>query len=130
MKKLRWISVLAYACLIFYLSSRAIAVPQNMPMHLDKLIHLILYAVLGFALLWALRVTVFKNHPQIVMISTMLAIFYGAAIEFFQSFFPGRSAEAMDLLADAIGSFLGAYIAALVAEKIRGKRRTEETEYA
>ena len=44
--------------------------------------------------------------------ATLFAMTYGLSDEFHQLFVPGRSAELYDALADTIGGFLGASIAA------------------
>lgn len=121
MKKLRWIPVIAYAGFILYVSVRALFYHEILPPHVDKLIHLALYSVLGFGLVWALRATRFRYHPHIVLIATAVCVFYGATTEFIQSFVPGRSAEAFDLVADGIGGIAGAWIAAATAHYLRGE---------
>jgi VanZ family protein len=53
----------------------------------DKLAHLLVYAVLGACF--------------------MLSIAYGISDEFHQSFTPGRTPDARDLVADGIGAAIG-----------------------
>lgn len=119
MKKLRWIPVAAYAGFILYLSVRTFVQPPVSVPHIDKAVHFLLYCGLGFALLWSLRATRLKYHPRIVAIAAMAALLYGAVTELYQSFLPGRSAQFADLVADGLGGFLGAILAAQVARRLR-----------
>ncbi len=109
-----------YAGLIFYLSSRAWPAPSTLPEGADKVIHTLLYAMLAFGVLWALRATPFKRHPHLIWIAVLIGMLYGATDEFHQSFVPGRSSSPADLLADMIGSIMGAWIAVYTARRLRG----------
>ena len=120
MKRLRWIPVVAYAGLIFFLSSRAWSEP---PFELfygaDKVVHAIMYACLGFGLVWAFRATRWKFHPYLFWVAVLISLAYGASDEFHQSFVQGRTASIADLVADGIGGFVGAYGAVVLARIIR-----------
>ena len=100
MKYLRWLPALAYAGLIFYLSSRAWPAPTELPAGTDKVIHLCIYAVLGFVLLWALRTTRLKDHPFLVVIAGCMGFAYGVFDEIHQAFVPGRTPSVWDAIAD------------------------------
>lgn len=106
---------MAYAGLIFYLSSRAWPTPSTLPPGVDKGVHIAMYAILGFSLLWALHSTRLKHSRFIVLIAASIGMSYGALDEFHQSFVPGRDASIFDVLADGAGSAAGAWAAAKLA---------------
>ncbi len=93
--------VVAYAALIFVLSSfSSFPVPRGI-FSFDKVIHLVEYAVLGFL--------VARAWPRARWWGAAIAAtLYGVTDEIHQSFVPGRSADPFDALADAIGSTIGA----------------------
>ena len=101
---------LAWMALIFYLSSQpAIDITPLFP-HQDKVFHAVIYGVLAVALLGSMR-----HHPdgyryRQVAIAVLLATLYGLSDEFHQSFVPGRSPEAGDVLADAAGALLATLV--------------------
>lgn len=104
---------LGWAALIFALTSvPGSAVPDVGGDSTDKLVHLLLYGVLGGFILpavWA------AEHPvRSVLLATVLASLFGVVDELHQSLIPGRSAEMLDWLADAIGGLTGALVAVVV----------------
>jgi VanZ family protein len=106
-RRLAWIVAVAYACVIFYLSTQTNPLPTLTAHVWDKLLHLIEYGGLGLLLGVALQ-----QQPQLswrdVLFWTALAGFlYGGSDELHQSFVPGRDAEVGDMLADTLGCFLG-----------------------
>ena len=74
------------------------------------MVHFIVYAILGFLAGTSLRKSGIRNYALIGM---MLALSIGLADETHQSFIPMRNVEALDLLADGLGSFVGAYFSKL-----------------
>lgn len=100
---LRWLLVLGYAAVIFWLSHQ----PQlpTTPGG-DKTAHVVAYAGLGFLLALALA----PGRTVVVRTLSAWAIgsLYGISDEWHQSFVPGRDASAADMLADMIGSGVGA----------------------
>ena len=80
----------------------------------DKVIHAGVYAVLGGLCLLALRRTWSRGVGWLIATATLLALVYGSTDELHQLFVPGRSADPYDALADGIGGFVGASLAALV----------------
>jgi len=75
--------------------------PPSEPLINDKIQHFIAFAALAVpcAMSWPLR----RFFPLLAV----ALIAYGAAIEFTQHFLPWRSAEWLDLLADAAGVVAG-----------------------
>jgi VanZ family protein len=93
--------------LIFFASS----VPgDEITIHVwDKLLHLMVYAVLGFLFLvpvtdgrWS------KVTGWTVAIAVVLSTLYGMTDEYHQNFTPERTPDVRDLLADALGATIGA----------------------
>ena len=109
----RWLAVL-WAMVIFGLSSiPGKSLPELPALHFDKVIHALIYAVLGGLSYLGFPVTVSRRLG--VLAAALLATLFGASDEFHQLFVAGRSADLLDLLADGVGSLLGAGSAALVA---------------
>ena len=71
---------------------------------LDKLVHIFLYAGLGFLLYHTIKNS---SNPKLynhaMVFTLILGSVYGASDEFHQSFVPGRTASIWDLAADSIG---------------------------
>ena len=120
---------LGYAGLIFFLSAQSsFPVPQEI-WSFDKGIHCVEYGVLGFLVARAVRGRPgsgsIRPHSdqRTVLIAVILSSLYGASDEFHQSFVPRRSAEALDVAADTVGSLMGALVFALHSHRSRrGKR--------
>jgi VanZ family protein len=92
--------------LIFFASS----VPgDQLPGHFwDKLVHLLVYAVLGVLFLVPLaEARLSRVTAKVAATAVLLSLFYGAFDELHQSFTPGRSPDVRDLFADALGAALG-----------------------
>ncbi|MEO1767825.1 VanZ family protein [Thiobacter aerophilum] len=77
--------------------------------HGDKLEHAATFAWLAF---WFLQITPRRALPMAALLSL------GVAIEIAQSFTPTRSAEAADVVADAVGLLLGAKLAGTRAGRL------------
>ena len=73
---------------------------------MDKILHVIAYAILSFLMGTSLRKSGIRNYALIGM---MLALSIGLADEIHQAFVLVRNASATDLLADSLGAFVGAY---------------------
>lgn len=101
-----WLPALAWAGAIFFLSSRSRLPegPELIP-HFDKVAHFGAYALLGLLLARAVRAT---ELPLAAAVA--LGWLYGASDEWHQSFVPGRSVDAWDWAADALGVLAGVYL--------------------
>lgn len=103
-----WIPPLAYAALIFWLSS--LSVPPTPLTSLlgflgDKLAHMAEYGVLGILLYRAVLATVWKPvQRRAVLFAVLAASLYGMSDEIHQAFVPLREAEVGDWVADTIGA--------------------------
>jgi VanZ family protein len=76
----------------------------------DKVVHFVLFGVLSFLLIRAFQqqTTHSRLHQSAGLISAILGSIYGVLIELAQEYvFISRSAELFDVIADAIGAFLG-----------------------
>lgn len=118
-KTLRWIPVAAYAGFIFYMSSRPWPVPTDLPLYTDKLIHALIYAALGFGLVWAFRATRLRCSSHLLWIAALVGTLYGVTDEIHQHFVPGRTPSIADVLADGAGSFVGAWTGLVAARLLR-----------
>ena len=106
---LYWLPVIVYCAAIFIQSS--FPTSQRIPdwRNLDKVLHVAAYAILGVLFFRALSTGRFStNHKAAVILSILFSGLYGLSDEVHQSFVPGRSAEAADVLADFMGGILGA----------------------
>lgn len=90
--------------------------------HLDKLVHVLMFAGLSF--LWYLHVRVRHLLMQKIKTFTLTSLFFVAAtmfglvMEFIQrDFIPHRSFDWYDVVADAAGAMAGALLAGLIKEK-------------
>ncbi len=108
-----WLAVAACAGLIFWLSSLSNPLPFLPSGHwsIDKLGHAAEYALLAALCARALAGSV-KTPGRVLLGAWFLATLYGASDEWHQSFVPGRSADVLDLAADAAGAAVGALLSA------------------
>ena len=112
-----WLPVLLYCLLIFIQSS--FPASEHVPQFdfSDKLLHVGVYAVLGFLLYRAF--SAMDNGAttvRLIAISIFLTALYGASDEIHQYFVPSRSAEFLDFTADAIGGILGVMTAMIICK--------------
>ena len=119
----RWLPLLLYSALIFYLSSAP--TPEFAKTNIqgaDKVLHVGAFSVWGFLCSWALA----GNCPGLsrrwfVLIVTAAGALYGFSDEIHQSFVVDRVADPWDLLADLGGSLLGVCVALAWMNRSRGK---------
>jgi VanZ family protein len=109
-----WLPVVLIALGIFLGSSVAgTSLPRLGFAGQDKLVHLGEYGLLGF---FARRALVRwlgdgpRTRTASVLAAMAVAFVYGLSDEFHQSFVPGRSVEALDVLADVTGGLTGAVV--------------------
>jgi hypothetical protein len=107
-----WLPPLAWAFLIFYISSGGVPRAGNsywVDFGIKKTAHLLEYAI--FAILFY---RAFKNsgwgRNQSLTISLFLAIFYGATDELHQILTPGREPRLRDVIFDTIGAGTALYL--------------------
>ncbi|MEE9593947.1 MAG: VanZ family protein [Candidatus Hydrothermarchaeales archaeon] len=113
-----WGPVISYAGVIFYLSSIPFLTPPALggivwvQIDPDQLIlHLFEYSLLGFLLLRAVINSRAPHYAESALaLAVVLGFLYGVTDEVHQYFVPNRTASFFDVLADGLGSFIGAYI--------------------
>ena len=114
----RWRPPLAWAAVILVLTSIPVpSTPVDDVLGLDKLVHLVLYGVLGALAARAARTPSRARLPLLAALGAV--ILFAAADEWHQALVPGRSADPLDWVADAVGALAGT---ALV---VRGLLRSE-----
>ena len=106
----RWRPPLLWAGVILILTSIPNPPIPRQLASTDKLVHLAMYAGLGFLLARSLLDTNRALGAVLITIVAVLAI--AAADEWHQQFIPGRSMDVADWRADAAGAILGAGAAA------------------
>ena len=106
-----WFPILLYCLLIFIQSSRPTPdITPHWP-YVDKVLHFTAYALLGALFLRAFKTTRIKHQLKLILaLSVLFSSLYGISDEIHQSFVPYRTADAIDALADIIGSIIGVYI--------------------
>ena len=93
--------------LILSLSSLpAQSIPKTWLLNWDKLIHLIEYIILGILAMKSFK----KINFNSVLIVITFGIVFGSVDEFLQSFISGRFSSGLDVLADTIGTTIGALL--------------------
>jgi len=106
-----WLPVVLYALVIFTSSS----FPQpEMPIsfwNFDKILHLAEYGLFGILLARAIKGTSPSiKLSRLYLLAGVIALCYGISDEFHQSFVPGRTVSAWDVLTDGVGGLLGALL--------------------
>jgi len=101
-----WTPVAIWAGFIFYMSGKEGVNLPSFP-YSDKMIHICVYAMFGFFVARALARAHGLEAYKIIIITALLAGFYGMTDEIHQTFVSTRSAELLDLIADFLGGFLG-----------------------
>lgn len=94
------LAAFVWSALLFYLSSvpGGASFLDRFPSGADKVVHAGAYLVLGGLL------TLAFGRPRLAF---LLALLYGASDEIHQLYVPGRHADLLDLLADAVGAAVG-----------------------
>lgn len=109
------------SCLIWCLSWPAIAIllltplPFDMIARSDLLGHLLLFAVMTISTI------AFARTPGQIIGLAMLSITYGIALEFGQAYVPGRTFDAADAIANALGGIAGCLGALALRERLFGR---------
>jgi VanZ family protein len=89
---------------IFVLSSMS-ALPAPPGRFADKLAHVVLYAGLSTLVIRALtEAGALVVTARVAVVAAVVSTLYGVSDELHQSFVPTRQADALDLIADAIGA--------------------------
>jgi VanZ family protein len=115
-----WIPALGWAAIIFVLSSfPGSAYPATNLWNADKLVHIVLYGLLGGLCARGLLRGSGQGAAAAFWLAALLSTLYGISDELHQAFVPGRNSDWHDVVADAIGSLVGAALVALLARRRR-----------
>ena len=76
--------------------------------NVDKIHHLVAYAVLGALVMFALRRANNLPLPKALVIAILVSSAYGATDEFHQRFVPNRTCDVWDWTADTLGAGIAA----------------------
>lgn len=98
-----WGPATFWAAVLFFLSSQQLSGTLRFPVN-DKVVHFVLYAVLGGALAFG-RGRAGWTPGHLLLLS--IGLLYGLSDEIHQSFVPSRTASLGDWLADAVGLLAG-----------------------
>lgn len=101
-----WVPVGLWCLFIFLQSAFPPVVKDPLFPFSDKAAHLFIYAVLGMLFYRAFKAPLMKKTAAAVR-AVSAATLYGLSDEIHQAFVASRTAELGDVLADALGSFLG-----------------------
>lgn len=104
-----WVPVIAYMALIFYISNQSLE-EFELPdiWSIDKLIHAIEYAVLGFLCVRTLKMSFVS--PSLPYLAFILTFAYGISDEVHQMFVFNRTSSIFDVLADGVGALAGVWL--------------------
>lgn len=108
----RWFAVALWAGMIFVLSNQpglAVSDDRGVDLTLRHLAHIVVYAVLTVLLGWALAGPRVPSR-RVVVVAGVVAFLYGISDEWHQTFVPSRTGQAVDLIWDGIGVFIGGVI--------------------
>jgi VanZ family protein len=123
---LKWGPVALWAAVLVLLSSVPGTDLPPLPGQSDKLLHAAVYAILGALWLRGLRLTwPCWGRARAVLIAAILSALFGISDEFHQAFTPRRTPDWHDLLADAIGGLIGAWILTLVLARRRDSSKSD-----
>jgi VanZ family protein len=121
-----WGPALVWMAVTFYISHQsAVSIPMGAP---DYVAHGVSYAGLGVMLMRGLAGGRLSAMTwRLVLLATLLGGLYGVSDEFHQSFIPGRHASLSDIVADTVGTFVGASVAALIGGILRTQNPERRT---
>jgi len=113
---------IAWAGLIFYMSSRS-TMPVEPPFNgFDKLVHAIEYGTLCLLIARAIQPIGFFHISETVwMIAVLASFIYGISDEMHQAFVPNRSCDLFDAFFDLIGAAIPALVSISIGTKTKIK---------
>jgi VanZ family protein len=117
LRHLSLLMALAWMALLFYLSHQPSLQTPMLFSFQDKVLHAVVYAVLGLLLLAAQPRQAQGYSWKQVGISVLIASLYGLSDEIHQYFVPGRSSEVLDWMADSIGALLAVSLLTWLSRK-------------
>ncbi len=120
---LAWLPAAGWAAIIFVLSAQPkLPSPAGLG---DKHAHFMAYALLAVLVLVGLTGGRMARASRLTLgAAFVIAVLYGVSDEFHQSFVPGRTPDAKDVVADAAGAAIGLCAAWASAILLRGRTPT------
>jgi VanZ family protein len=101
---------IGWALVIYALSSQTGLYVPPLLIGQDKLLHALVFAILGFLVAGALLPAAGHTRRHHILIAVGLVAAYGMLDEVHQHFVPGRMPEVLDVLADISGGILGVWL--------------------
>jgi VanZ family protein len=86
--------------------------------HQDKLVHFVQYLILSFLTFFALVRGTRRDRAWQMRVTVASVIAYGALLEVLQLAVPDRSPSLMDVVANAAGTLVGAWVAQATLEPL------------
>ena len=130
MKRFLWYQApFLAACIAIFAASSVQGLPQiPLPVLQDKIPHAFVFCVLTILAYRAfLHQEVIRPLARSPLFSAFLfSMIYGAIDEFHQYFVPGRHTDFWDIVADAVGAFIGLSIVYLSRRREATRRSLEE----
>jgi len=117
LRRLSLLLAFAWMALLFYLSHQPGLDTPMLFSGQDKVLHAVVYGLLGLLLLAAQPRQAQGYSWRQVGISTLIASLYGLSDEIHQYFIPGRSSEVLDWVADTVGALIAASLLAWLSRK-------------
>jgi len=110
-KLANWLPATLWATTLFVISAQP-SLPKIVPQfrNIDKVHHLIAYAVLGALVIFALRRAHNLPLPKAFVLAIIIASAYGVTDEFHQRFAPNRTCDVWDWTADTLGAGIAATV--------------------
>lgn len=126
-KFLFFVPAALYYAIIFILSSSRVKVQVSLP-SLDKGVHLMEFALLGFLLSFGFFLSFGSSFRVKSVFILASGILLGCLDELHQCFVPERSFEVLDIVADSIGILIGLITFYYLSNTKRGKVIAEHFE--
>jgi VanZ family protein len=105
-----WPPVIAYMAVLFILSSMS-KLPPPPGQISSYYVHVGAYVILGLLTSRALAQGRLRNVTFNVLVGAIvISSLYGVSDEYHQRFVPGREFDVLDMVADAVGSVIGAFM--------------------
>ena len=116
---LRWLITLAFVALIVALSVSPgksqygdtvfVWIVEHTPSLVQKIMHVVCYAAMTALFAWSLESI--DSLIARLLLSVVLALVLGTALEWYQTMVPGRFGTIVDAMLNAIGALLGLLVA-------------------
>ena len=107
-----WFPVILWLGIIFSLSSLPASKTPELPFpHLDKIVHVIEFAILGMFTMRAFNsLTKLRSIKVKICLSVSICVIWAISDELHQLYVPGRQADFFDFIADVLGVCLALWL--------------------